>query len=137
MLGQLLLMLIIFVFDFLALYFLKVPYALAIAIVSGLLEIVPYIGPIISATLATMVGFLISPIVGLLALAIFTAIQQIEGHIIVPQVMKKAVGLNPVVVILALLIGAKLAGAFGAVLAVPITAAASVFVKDLMDKNKD
>jgi predicted PurR-regulated permease PerM len=136
-LGQLLLMLIIFVFDFLALYFLKVPYALAIAIISGLLEVVPYIGPIISATLATMVGFLISPVMGLLALAVFTAIQQIEGHIIVPQVMKKAVGLNPVVVILALLIGAKLAGALGAILAVPVTAAASVFVKDLMDKNKD
>ena len=75
--------------------------------------------------------------VGLLTLAVFTAIQQIEGHIIVPQVMKKAVGLNPVVVILALLIGAKLAGVLGAVLAVPIAAAASVFVKDLMDKNKD
>ena len=137
MLGQLLLMLIIFIFDFLALYFLKVPYALAIAIISGLLEIVPYIGPIISTTLATMVGFLISPVVGLLTLAVFTAIQQIEGHVVVPQVMKKAVGLNPVVVILALLIGAKLAGVLGAVLAVPIAAAASVFVKDLMDKNKD
>ena len=136
MMGQLFLMLIIFVADFLALYFLGVPYALIVAIIGGILEVVPYIGAVISATLATLVGFIVSPIVGLLALAIFIVIQQLEGHIVVPQIMKKAIGLNPVIVILVLLIGAKLAGVVGAVLAVPVTAAVSVFVKDLMDKNK-
>lgn len=136
MIGQLFLMLIIFVCDFLALYFLKVPYALIIAIMGGILEVVPYIGAIIATTLATLVGFLISPVVGLLVLGIFIAIQQLEGHIVVPQVMKKAVGLNPAVVILVLLVGAKLAGVLGAILSIPVAAAASVFIKDIMKREK-
>lgn len=130
--GQLLLMVIIFVLDFVALSIFHIPYALVLALVAGLLEIVPYLGPIISASLATMVGFLISPVTGLIVLGILTVIQQVESHIIVPQVMKKAVGLNPVVVILSLLIGAKLGGTLGAILAVPIATSIGVIVGDLV-----
>jgi predicted PurR-regulated permease PerM len=80
-----------------------------------------------------MVGFLISPVTGLIVLGVLTIIQQLESHVIVPQVMKKAVGLNPVVVILSLLIGAKLGGTLGAVLAVPIATSIGVFVDDIVD----
>ena len=134
--GQLVLMLIIFVLDFAALSAFDIPYDLILALLAGLLEIVPYLGPIISATLASLVGFLISPMTGLIVLAILTVIQQIESHIIVPQVMKKAVGLNPVVVILALLIGAKLGGTLGAILAVPIATSIGVLVGDLVNKEQ-
>ena len=134
--GQLLLMLIIFVLDFIALSLFHVPYALILAMLAGLLEIVPYLGPIISATLASLVGFIISPITGVVVLSVLTVIQQMESHIIVPQVMKKAVGLNPVVVILALLIGAKLGGTLGAILSVPIATSVSVFIGDLVNKNE-
>lgn len=134
--GQLLLMLIIFVLDFVALSIFNVPYALILALLAGLLEIVPYLGPIISATLASLVGFLISPITGLTVLGVLTIIQQIESHIIVPQVMKKAVGLNPVVVILALLVGAKLGGTLGAILSVPIATSLDVFVGDFVNRNE-
>lgn len=135
--GQLLLMAIIFVLDFIALSVFDIPYALVLALLAGLLEIVPYLGPIISASLASMVGFLISPVTGLIVLGILTVIQQIESHIIVPQVMKKAVGLNPVVVILALLIGAKLGGTMGAILSVPIATSIGVILGDLVEKRTE
>jgi predicted PurR-regulated permease PerM len=136
--GQMLLMLIIFVLDFAVLSAFGVPYALILAMLAGLLEIVPYLGPIISTALASAIGFLISPMVGLIVLCVLTVIQQLESHVIVPQVMKKVVGLNPIVVILALLIGAKLGGSFGAILSIPIATSLSVFVGDLIEKkNKD
>lgn len=134
--GQVLLMLIIFLLDFIALSVFNVPYALILAMLAGILEIVPYLGPIISTTLAAVIGFLISPVTGLTILAVLTVIQQIESHVIVPQVMKKVVGLNPVVVILSLLIGAKLGGSLGAILAIPIATSISVFIKDVI-KNKN
>lgn len=134
--GQLFLMLIIFILDFIALYFLNVPYALILAIFAGVMEIIPYLGPILSAIPAVFVGFLVSPLTGFLVLAAYVIIQQFENHIIVPQIMKKAIGLNPVTVILALLIGAQLGGILGAILAVPLAAALSVFVKDLISKKE-
>jgi len=135
--GQLLLMLIIFILDFVALSAFHIPYALVLALLAGLLEIVPYLGPIISATLATLVGFLISPVTGVIVLCVLTVIQQMESHVIVPQVMKKAVGLNPIVVILSLLIGAQLGGTLGAILAVPIATSIGVFVGDLVNKKEN
>ena len=129
--GQLLLMLIIFALDYAGLLLRKVPYALTLALLAGLLEIIPYIGPMISAVLALIFGFFISPLVGLLAFAWFAIMQQIEGNIIVPLVMRKAVGLNPVVVIVALLIGAKLAGVVGIIISVPRATVFSEIVNDL------
>ena len=134
--GQLFLMLVIFLLDLVALSAFHIPYALVLALLAGLLEIVPYLGPIISATLASLVGFLISPVTGLIVLGVLTIIQQLESHVIVPQIMKKAVGLNPVVVILSLLIGAQLGGTLGAILSVPIATSVGVFIGDLVEKNE-
>ena len=134
--GQLLLMAIIFFLDFIALSIFKVKYALALAILAGLLEIVPYLGPIISIGLASAVGFLISPVTGLMVLGILTVIQQIESNIIVPQLMKKVVGLNPILVILALMIGIKLGGVLGAVLAVPIATSINVVFNHFFDQKE-
>jgi predicted PurR-regulated permease PerM len=137
MLGQLLLMFLIAVFDFIGLSLIGVPYALILAIFAGIMEIVPYIGPIISAVPGVLLGFMISPTVGLLALVVYIIAQQFENHVIVPQVMKKAVGLNPIAVILALMIGAKLAGTLGAILAIPVATAVSLFLGDLMNSKKE
>ncbi len=133
--GQLFLMLIIFVLDFVGLAAIGIPYALALALFAGLMEIIPYVGPIISAIPGIILGFLISPLAGMLALLVYFLAQEIEAHIIVPQVMKKAVGLNPVTVILALLVGFQLSGVLGAILAVPLATMASVFIGDLMKNN--
>jgi predicted PurR-regulated permease PerM len=115
---------------------LKVPYALVLAIFGGVLEIIPYLGPIISAIPAIILGFFVSPLTGLLVLVFYILIQQLENHVMVPQIMKKAVGLNPIVVILVLLIGAKIGGTMGAILSIPVATVINVFLQDVFFKKK-
>ncbi len=134
MLGQLFLMLVIFILDFIGLYLVGVPYPLLLAIFAGILEVVPYVGPIISAVPGVILGFLVSPTVGFLALLVYLVAQQFESHVVIPLTMKKAIGLNPVITIVAILIGFKLAGVLGAVISVPAATAISLFVSDLMEK---
>ncbi|MDD5489722.1 MAG: AI-2E family transporter [Candidatus Moranbacteria bacterium] len=129
--GQVALMVIIAVIDYVGLLIIGAPYALVLAIIAGLLEIVPYVGPVISAVVAASISFLHGPLTGLLVLLLFALAQQLEGYVITPLVMKKAVGLNPVVVILALMIGAKLGGVMGIIVAVPIATAVGEVINDL------
>ena len=136
-LGQASLMFTIFALDFIALSILGVPYALALALLAGLFEVVPFIGPIVSAVPAILVGLSVSPLTGLLVLIAYFVVQQFESHIIIPQVMRKAVGLHPIAVILALLVGVKLGGVLGALLSIPVATAISVFVIDLFEKPKE
>lgn len=134
LLGQMALMVIIFAIDYVGLLLIGAPYALILAILAGLLEIIPYVGPIVSAVVAASISFLHGPVTGLLVLALFALAQQLEGYVIAPLVMKKAVGLNPVVVILALLIGAKLGGVTGVIIAVPVATVISEVVNDMVRK---
>ena len=90
----------------------KIPYALALAIFAGLMEVIPYLGPIISAIPGVILGFTISPFTGLLTMLLYWLAQQFENYVVVPQIMKKAVGLNPITVIVALLIGDQIRGNF-------------------------
>lgn len=136
MLGQLLLMAIIFVLDSAGLYLVGVPYALVLGFFAGALEIIPYVGPIISAVPGIILGFLVSPTTGFLAALVYLISQQLESNLIVPQVMKKAVGLNPVATIVALLVGARLGGVLGAILSIPVATAISLFLNDLMERKK-
>ncbi len=94
------------------------------------MELVPVIGPIISAIPAIILASLVSPALAAIVALGYFAIQQTESHIIVPQVMKKALGINPLVVILAIAIGGKLLGIAGALLAVPITVVVQVILED-------
>jgi predicted PurR-regulated permease PerM len=133
--GQLLLMLIVGCLTFIGLTLLGVKYALTLALIAGLLEIVPYIGPILAAIPAVILAFFQSPLLALLVIVLYLVIQELENYIIVPQVMKRAVGLSPIVIIIVMLIGAKLAGVLGIILAVPLTAAAAEFFKDFQKKG--
>lgn len=134
--GQLVLSLIIFVFALVGLSLLGVKYAWVLALLAGVTEIVPYFGPFIGAVPAVFIAFTQSPLLGLLTLILYIIIQQTENYLIVPQVMKRAVGLNPVIVIVALLIGAQVAGIVGIILAVPVTTALSVVVGDILLHRK-
>lgn len=134
--GQLLLMLIIGILTYIALRLIGLKYALVLALVAGLLEIIPYLGPIMAALPAIILAFVQSPFLALLVIIIYIVIQQIENQIIVPQVMRRAVGLNPIITIIAMLIGAKLAGILGIILAVPITAALAEFLKDVYQRRE-
>jgi len=95
-------------------------FAILLALVAGILELVPIIGPIISAIPAILIGASISPAAAVAAIALYTVIQQLENHLIVPKVMGDAVDLHPAVVIFALIVGASLFGLWGAILAAPV-----------------
>jgi predicted PurR-regulated permease PerM len=126
--GELILMVTSALFIYIGLIILHVDFALPIAIVTGLLEIIPNIGPIIAAIPAILIGLSVSPLLALSVVILYIVMQTIEGNVIVPIVMKKSVGLSPIVSILALLIGGKLAGITGAVLGVPVLLVCQVLV---------
>jgi predicted PurR-regulated permease PerM len=118
--GQLFLMGLIGASVYVGLTLLHVEFALPLAIIAGLLEIVPMIGPIVSAVPAVLVALTVSPFLALSVVALYFIIQQVENNVFVPLVLKKSVGLSPIITIFSLMVGAKLAGITGAVLAVPV-----------------
>ncbi len=133
LLGQLILSGFIFLLIFIGLTILGVKYALALALLAGILEIVPYLGPILSAVPAVFVAFVQSPSLALFAVLLYIVIQQIENYVLVPKIMGRTVGANPVIILLAVLVGFKIAGIIGMLLAVPIVAAISVVISDLRE----
>lgn len=134
--GQLLLSLIIGLLVYIGLLLLQIPYALPLAILAGVLEVVPVIGPIISAIPGILLGLSISPFLAGGVAAMYFVVQQLENHLVVPQVMSKAVGLNPLVVILAIAVGGRLLGIGGALLAVPIVVVVQVIIADFLREKK-
>ncbi|MFA5099052.1 MAG: AI-2E family transporter [Candidatus Paceibacterota bacterium] len=128
--GQIVIMLLVGAMTFFGLWTLGVKYALLIAIFTGLLEILPVVGPLLAGVIAFATILPQSWVLALYSIIVFVVVQQIENHILVPLVMKKAVGISPVVVILSLLAGAQIAGFIGAILAVPV---AVVFQEIILD----
>lgn len=128
--GQLLLMLIIGFANLVAYYLIGLPSPLALGVWAGLMEIIPYLGPLLGVIPAVIVAIATGSILQavLTFLIGFVLIQQLEANLVVPKVMGKAVGLSPVLVILALLIGLKLFGLLGAIISLPVAAIISVIV---------
>lgn len=133
--GQIILGVVVGVLVYLGLTILSVPYATTLAVIAALLEIIPVFGPILSAIPGVLVAFGISPSMGLTVLGLYIIIQQFENHLITPLVITKIVGIPPIVVIVALLIGAKLAGFLGVLLSVPLTTVLVQIFNDL-EKRK-
>jgi predicted PurR-regulated permease PerM len=130
--GQLLVAFIVGVASSISLYFLDVPFWAIIGILSGVLNLVPFAGPIVGGALAAFVALLDgSPAKALLAVVIFTAIQQADNHIITPLVQRARVQLSPLVIVLALIVGGALAGLLGVLVAVPLTAAFRIVIGHL------
>lgn len=134
--GQLFLSFVIGTLSYIGLLFLGIPYALPLAVIAGILEVVPVIGPIISAIPSVLLALTFSPLLGMAVAGMYFIIQQLENHLIVPQVMRKAVGLNPLIVILAIAIGSRLLGIAGALLAVPIAVVLQIVVTEIIEENK-
>ena len=120
--GQLLLALIVGLAVYVVLSLMGIKFALLLGILAMILELVPTVGPVLAAVPAVILAFTQSPILGLWVIVAYAIIQQLENHILVPIIMGRTVGLNPVVVILSLLIGFQLAGILGMILAVPVAA---------------
>lgn len=98
-------------------------FTLVLALIAGVLEWFPIIGPILAAIPAVLIGITISPAAAIAAVILYTAIQQLENNLLVPKVLGDAVELHPAVLIVALVVGASLFGIGGAILAAPVTAA--------------
>ncbi|MBU0731473.1 AI-2E family transporter [Patescibacteria group bacterium] len=134
--GQIILMLIIGTLAFIGLKILGVQYALLLAIIAGIGEFIPIVGPILSAVPAVFFAFADSPVKALLVIILYIVIQQLENHIIVPKVMHKAVGLNPLIIIFAMLVGAQVAGLVGVIVAIPASTIIGIFLKDFVAEKE-
>ena len=135
--GQLALALIIGVLVYLGLTILGVPYALLLALLAAVFELIPVFGPILSAIPAAAIALTSGgPTLMLLVIGLFVIIQQFENHLIYPLVVTKVVGVPPLLVILALLVGAKLAGFLGVILSVPAAAVIQELVYELEQERR-
>ena len=136
--GQVLLGIIVGILVYAVLMIVGIPYALALAVLAAIFEIAPVFGPIISSIPAILIAFAEKGVgTGFLLLGLYIIIYQVESQIFYPLVVRKVVGVNPIVVILALIIGAKLAGVLGAIIAVPLSAALLEYVSDVERRKKD
>ena len=134
--GQLLLAVIMGVLVYLGLTILGVPHALLLAVIAALFEIIPVFGPILAAVPAVAIAFVDGgATLGLLTVALYVIGQQFENHLIYPLVVTRVVGVPPLLVILALLIGAQLAGFLGILLSVPVVATLQEFTKDIRERR--
>jgi predicted PurR-regulated permease PerM len=112
------------------------PYALPLAVLAGLFEIVPTVGPIIASVPAIIVALTISPNMALFIVGLYIIIQMVENHLLVPRIMQRAVGLNPVIVIVGVIIGDRLLGIPGALLSVPFISLLVLISKNLDQSDK-
>jgi predicted PurR-regulated permease PerM len=133
--GQILLGILVGVLVFLGLTILGVEYALTFALLAAVFELIPIFGPILASIPPIAVAFLQSPTLALAVLALFVIIQQFENHLIYPLVVRKIVGVPPILVILSLIIGVKIGGFFGILLAIPAVTVAMEFFNDMAAKK--
>ncbi|MCK9345289.1 MAG: AI-2E family transporter [Candidatus Pacebacteria bacterium] len=130
--GQLLLGVLIFVLVYLGLTIFGVPYAMSLALLAGLLEIIPVFGPILSAIPGVILAFTVGgPTLAVIVAAFYLLVQQFESHLIYPLVVRKVVGVPPILVILALIVGIELGGVLGVLISVPVAAALMELVEDI------
>jgi len=135
--GQLVLGLLMGVMTFIGLWAIGLrEYALFLAILIAIAELIPLFGPILAMIPAIFLGFTVGgPEIGLQVTGLYIILQQLENHVLVPLVNKKLVGVPPLMVILSLLIGASLLGFWGLILAVPIAAAILEFTRDILARK--
>jgi predicted PurR-regulated permease PerM len=135
--GQLLLAAIIGGSAAVALWLMGVPYFYVLALIAGIGEMIPIVGPLLAAIPGIAVAFTVSPGVALGVAIFFLAQQQFENHVLVPKVMERQVGVSAVVVIVALLLGGSLLGIVGAILAVPTAAILHVVFQEIVPDAAD
>jgi predicted PurR-regulated permease PerM len=115
---------------------LGVKYSFLIAILAAVFELVPFLGPILSGAVAIVAALLTSTTLAVYTLIFFLVAQQFESNILVPILSRRSVGLHPVIVIVALLIGAEIGGVLGIIIAVPLAAIFQEVVQDWSTKRR-
>jgi len=134
--GQLLLSLIAAILSYVGLVVLGVNYALTLAVIAGVAMVVPVIGRVFAWVIAFPIVFNQSPILSLWMSLYYLLLQQVENNVLVPYIMNKAVGLSPIVIIIAMMIGGQYLGILGLILSIPLATTVSIFVKDYASKSK-
>ena len=130
--GEIILMFVVGTMTYIGLNIIGMKYALALAVLAGLLEVIPSLGPIASSIPAILIGLSYSPIMGLYSTILYLIVQQLENNLVVPIVMKKATGLHPIITLIAMVVGGKLAGIMGVLLAVPST----IFIETILIESQ-
>ncbi|MGH8949858.1 MAG: AI-2E family transporter [Acidimicrobiia bacterium] len=130
--GQLLVAVIVGFASSVGMWLIDLPFWLLIGIIAGFLNLIPFLGPVVGAALAALVALLNGDVTqAIWAVLIFTAIQQVDNHVITPLVQRTRVNLSPLVIVLALIVGGSVAGLLGVLVAVPMTAAIRIIVGHL------
>jgi predicted PurR-regulated permease PerM len=127
--GELILMISIGLFTYIGLTILGNEIALPLAILAGLMEIVPNIGPIISAVPAVLIALTVHPLLAVSTAALYFLVQFLENNLLVPKVMQKSAGVHPLISILALLVGFRLLGPMGTILSIPFVIITQVILE--------
>lgn len=134
--AQLFSMIIIGMMSYFGLRLLGIDFALPLALLAGLFEIIPNIGPVIASVPAILAGLAISPLMALAVAALYFLIQQIESSVIYPQIVAREVGVNPLITIISLAVGFKLGGILGVILAVPFVLLIQVIASELFASER-
>ncbi|MEU9831373.1 AI-2E family transporter [Streptosporangium sp. NPDC048047] len=135
--GNLIISLIAGVATFFFLVLMKVPYALALSLIVAVTDLIPMVGAFIGAGAASLVGFFVSPTVGIVCVIFFTVYQQIENYWIAPSVMKSSVDVPPLATVVGALLGGALLGVVGALLGIPLVAAILLIVREVVMPRQD
>lgn len=124
--------------SFVVFYFLKIKYSLILALLAGVLNFIPFLGPVVMGLLLILlVGVSETWLKALIVLVAFIIIQQFENNILSPVLTKKFVGLPAVLVLLSLVVGGKVFGFLGAIFAVPVFGILYEFIKEFLEKKKE
>lgn len=130
--GQLLVALIVGIASSIGMWAIDLPFWLLIGIVAGFLNLIPFLGPVVGGALAALVALLHGDVwQAVWAVAIMILVQQVDNHLITPMIQRARVNLSPLVIVLALIVGAALAGLLGVLVAIPATAAIRIVVGHL------
>ncbi|MCB9834613.1 AI-2E family transporter [Candidatus Nomurabacteria bacterium] len=135
--GQIVLSFVIFGFSYIGLRIIGVESAFTLAVIAGMTEAIPIIGPVIAGVIAGLVALVTSPVQALLVVLYYIVLQQLENNLIVPLVMRKALGLPPLTVLFALLVGAKLLGFVGVIFAVPLASIITITVEEFLSNGEE
>ncbi len=133
---QFVLSLLVGFLTWIVLFLLGVEHALVLAVLTALLELVPFVGPLIAGAVAVFLTIAVSPVLALYTLIAFVVIHQLEAHVLVPLLTGRSVGLHPVIVIVALFMGFEIAGLLGAIISVPLAAVIQEVFEEMASRKR-